>query len=119
MLLSDCKVVLVYAIRPMSAEVRCFEALDSAAKRYEETREPMWREWAAESGAYMNEANPFNKVFAKDYYGANYEQLQNMKIKYNPHESLFVLAGVGSDAWDYDLDTGKLCRVKNSTATAE
>ena len=87
------------------------KALDSAAKWYEETREPMWREWAPESGAYMNEANPFNKNFAKDFYGDSYEKLRKIKEKYDPNESMFVLAGVGSDAWDYNLDTGKLCRV--------
>jgi hypothetical protein len=87
------------------------KALDSAAKWYEETREPMWREWAPTSGAYMNEANPFNKNFAHDYYGNSYERLRVIKAKYDPNDSMFVLAGVGSDAWEYNLDTGKLCRV--------
>lgn len=87
------------------------KALNGAAKWYEENREPMWREWAPGSGAYMNEANPFNKNFANDFYGENYEKLKRIKAKYDPNESLFVLAGVGSDAWDYDLDTGRLCRV--------
>lgn len=87
------------------------KALENASKWYEESREPMWREWAPDSGAYMNEANPFNNNFAKDYYGENYEKLRSIKARYDPKESLFVLAGVGSDAWDYDLDTGRLCRV--------
>jgi hypothetical protein len=87
------------------------KALDGAAKWYEENREPMWRKWAPESGAYMNEANPFNKNFAKDFYGENYEKLRSIKSKHDPKESLFVLSGVGSDSWDYNLDTGKLCRV--------
>ncbi|KAF2624825.1 FAD-binding domain-containing protein [Macroventuria anomochaeta] len=94
------------------------KALGDAAKWYEETREPMWRKWAPGSGAYMNEANPFNKNFAEDYYGEGYERLRSIKAKYDPKESLFVLAGVGSDAWEYDLDTGRLCRVQNSTTTA-
>ncbi|KAH7075749.1 hypothetical protein BKA63DRAFT_543102 [Paraphoma chrysanthemicola] len=87
------------------------KALDGAAQWYEENREPMWREWAPATGAYMNEANPYNKNFAKDFYGAGYERLRSIKAKYDPNESLFVLAGVGSNAWEYDLDTGKLCRV--------
>ncbi|KAJ4985511.1 FAD binding domain-containing protein [Stagonosporopsis vannaccii] len=86
------------------------KALDSAAKYYEEVKEPMWREWAPDSGAYMNEANPFNKNFAKDFYGEGYEMLRSIKAKYDPAESLFVLAGVGSEGWNYDLDTGRLCR---------
>lgn len=93
------------------------KALDRGAKWLEETRETMWREWAPGSGAYMNEANPFNKDFAKDYYGDGYEKLRIIKARYDPSDSLFVLAGVGSDAWNYDLDTGKLCRVHNGTAS--
>jgi hypothetical protein len=92
------------------------QALDNAAQWYEETREPMWREWPPQSGAYMNEANPFNKNFAKDYYGEGYEKLRTIKAKYDPGESLFVLTGVGSDGWNYDLDTGKLCRITDPTA---
>ena len=26
-------------------------------------------------------------------------------------ESLYVISGVGSDEWEYDLDSGLLCRV--------
>ncbi|KAF2851300.1 FAD-binding domain-containing protein [Plenodomus tracheiphilus IPT5] len=94
------------------------KALENAAEWYEENREPVWREWAPGSGAYMNEANPFNKEFAKDFYGEGYEKLREVKRKYDPNESMFVLSGVGSDGWDYDLDTGKLCRVHNGTAAA-
>lgn len=86
-------------------------ALDSAAKYYEEVKERMWREWAPDSGAYMNEANPFNKNFAKDFYGEGYDRLKAIKARYDPAESLFVLAGVGSDAWHYSLDSGRLCRI--------
>jgi hypothetical protein len=41
-------------------------ALENVAQWYEETRELMWREWAPQSGTYMNEPNPFNRHFAKD-----------------------------------------------------
>lgn len=94
------------------------KALENGAKYYEEVKEPMWREWAPESGAYMNEANPFNSNFARDFYGDGYEKLRSVKAKYDPAESLFVLAGVGSNGWNYDLDTGRLCRTQNGTITA-
>ena len=71
----------------------------------------MWRAWAPDSGACLNEANPFDKKIAKDYYGESYEKLRSIKAKYDPKESLFVLTGVGSDGWDYNLDTGRLSRV--------
>ncbi|KAF1978868.1 FAD-binding domain-containing protein [Bimuria novae-zelandiae CBS 107.79] len=90
-------------------------ALESAAAFYEEKHESMWRKWSPESGAYMNEANAFNKEFKHDFYGENHERLLEVKRKYDPEESFFVLAGVGSDNWDYNMDSGKLCRVGNGT----
>ncbi|KAJ5010991.1 FAD-linked oxidoreductase ZEB1 [Colletotrichum sp. SAR 10_99] len=86
------------------------DALDVAAKWLEETKEPIWREWAPGSGSYMNEANAFNSQFKEDFYGESYDRLLEVKRKYDPTESLFVLAGVGSDAWKYDLNSGKLCK---------
>lgn len=84
---------------------------ESAVAFYEEKTEKMWREWSPDSGAYMNQANPFNKEFAHDFYGENYESLLEIKRKYDPSKSLFVIARVGSDGWEYNLDSGKLCRV--------
>ncbi|KAE8154966.1 putative isoamyl alcohol oxidase [Aspergillus avenaceus] len=84
-------------------------ALQHAA-RFNEAKEKMWREWAPNSGAYMNEANPYTSNFKQDFYGSNYERLVQIKAKYDPSESLFVLSGVGSDQWNYDLDSGRLCR---------
>ncbi|RAH78872.1 hypothetical protein BO86DRAFT_450053 [Aspergillus japonicus CBS 114.51] len=85
-------------------------ALQDAARWYE-AKEHMWQLWAPEAGAYMNEANPFDPEFKRDISGANYDRLVQVKAKYDLTESLFVLAGVGSDRWDYDLDSGRLCRV--------
>ncbi|KAL3489202.1 FAD-binding domain-containing protein [Aspergillus germanicus] len=84
-------------------------ALQNAA-RWNEPKEEMWREWSPNSGAYMNEANPYTSNFKHDFYGSNYDRLVDIKAKYDPSYSLFVLSGVGSDEWDYDLDTGRLCR---------
>jgi FAD/FMN-containing dehydrogenase len=86
-------------------------ALQSAAEWYNTVKEPMWREWSPHSGAYMNEANPFNDDFRNAFYGAGYEKLKEVKAKYDPSESLYVLSGVGTEKWDYDLDSGKLCMV--------
>ncbi|RAL08264.1 putative isoamyl alcohol oxidase [Aspergillus homomorphus CBS 101889] len=84
-------------------------ALEKAA-RWNEAKEQMWREWSPKSGAYMNEANSYDSNFKQDFYGSNYDRLVQIKKKHDPSYSLFVLSGVGSDEWDYDLDTGKLCR---------
>lgn len=86
-------------------------ALQAAAEWFEEVKEPMWREWSPNSGAYLNEGNPYTSDFQKAFYGDNYEKLLAIKKKYDPTETLYILSGVGSENWDYDLDTGKLCRV--------
>ncbi|KAF5520059.1 FAD-linked oxidoreductase apf9 [Colletotrichum aenigma] len=71
----------------------------------------VWRKWAPGSGSYFNEANPFNTNFKEDFFGGNYDRLSDIKQKYDPHASMFVLSGPGSHMWDYTLDTGKLCRM--------
>ncbi|SCN99168.1 uncharacterized protein FFB20_12078 [Fusarium fujikuroi] len=86
------------------------ETLEKGARELNDSKEKLWQEWAPDTGAYMNEANPYNPSFKKDFYGAFYSRLLRVKEKYDPTESPWVLSGVGSDAWDYSLDTGKLCR---------
>lgn len=94
-----------------SADVTPSAALSSAAEWLEGSKEKLWREWAPDSGSYMNEGNPYTSEFKHDFYGSNYERLVEVKQKYDPTESLFVLSGVGSDGWNYDLQSGKLCTV--------
>ena len=94
-----------------SADVTPSAALSSAAEWLENTKESLWRDWAPDSGSYMNEGNPYATEFKDDFYGSNYDRLVQVKQKYDPTESLYVLSGVGSDEWNYDLQSGKLCRV--------
>lgn len=77
---------------------------------WNEAKERRWKEWSPNYGAYMNEANPYTRNFKRDFYGSNYERLVQIKAKYDPRYSIFVLLGMGSDEWHYDLDTGQLCR---------
>ncbi|KAK1634840.1 FAD-dependent monooxygenase [Colletotrichum phormii] len=86
------------------------DALATAAAWAEEKKEAVWRDWAPGTGAYINEANPFNNNFQEDFYGGNYDRLLEIKDKYDPTASLYVRSGVGSHKWDYNLTTGKLCR---------
>lgn len=84
-------------------------ALADNAKWLEENKEALWQDWAPDSGSYMNEGNPYSARFKDDFYGTHYQRLEAIKSKYDPTYSLFVLSGVGSDRWDYDLQTGRLC----------
>jgi hypothetical protein len=76
----------------------------------ESVQEPVWRDWAPKMGAYMNEGNVFSSNWKLDFYGRNYDRLAEIKEKYDPSDSLFAWAGIGSDMWRYDLQTGLLCR---------
>ncbi|KAJ5311992.1 hypothetical protein N7508_002822 [Penicillium antarcticum] len=87
------------------------ESLKAAADWYEANKEPVWRNWAPNTGSYMNEGNPFSSTWKRDFYGENYGKLLAIKRKFDPSESLFVWSGVGSDLWNYDLNSGLLCRV--------
>ncbi|KAF7592159.1 hypothetical protein BBP40_000646 [Aspergillus hancockii] len=82
-----------------------------AAEWAEKYRESVWRKWAPNTGAYMNEANPFNSQWKHDFYGVYYDRLLEIKDKYDPSGSLYVLNGVGSDRYEASLDTGLLCRI--------
>jgi hypothetical protein len=86
------------------------EALATVAEWHESTIEPVWRRWAPDTGSYMNEGNAFSSTWKKDFYGENYDRLLAIKRRYDPDESLFVWSGVGSDMWEYDLQSGLLCR---------
>ncbi|CAI0644853.1 unnamed protein product [Colletotrichum noveboracense] len=87
------------------------DALATAAAWTEENKEAVWRKWAPGSGSYFNEANPFNTNFKEDFFGGNYDRLFDIKQKYDPTASMFVLSGPGSHIWNYNLDTGRLCRM--------
>ncbi|KAJ8133250.1 hypothetical protein O1611_g377 [Lasiodiplodia mahajangana] len=85
-------------------------ALHQAAEWLETSKEAVFREWAPETGAYMNEANPFNSEWKHDFYGASYERLVRIKRQFDPTYTLSVWSGVDSDFWEYDMDSGKLCQ---------
>lgn len=85
--------------------------LKKAGQWAENNTEAIWRNWAPKTGAYMNEANCFNSHWKHDFYGEYYDRLLAIKKKYDPSECWYVLNGIRSDLWNYDLDTGLLCWV--------
>lgn len=68
-----------------------------------------------ESGAYLNEANPFvypsgSKKWQDAFYGTNYPRLRQVKDKWDPHSVFYAYTAVGSEDWTEDA-SGRLCRV--------
>ncbi|CUS10782.1 unnamed protein product [Tuber aestivum] len=67
------------------------------------------RELAPESGAYLNEADPNEPNFQREFYGENYARLLSIKNRYDPAGIFYALTAVGSDTWTQSPD-GRLCK---------
>lgn len=65
-------------------------------------------------GAYMNEGTFDNPTWKNDYYGDNYDQLLEIKNRYDPEFIFYGPASVGSDYWSIDSD-GRLCKACEGT----
>ncbi|KAK3370113.1 hypothetical protein B0H63DRAFT_307763 [Podospora didyma] len=61
------------------------------------------------SGAYMNEANFQQPNFQKEFFGANYAQLNAIKGKYDPDNFFYATKAVGSEIWSIAND-GRMCK---------
>lgn len=65
------------------------------------------------SGAYLNEADPNQPDWQHAFYGDNYARLLSIKDKYDPDGLFYGLTAVGSERWEYRMETdGRLCRIK-------
>jgi len=60
------------------------------------------RKVAPHGGAYVSEANFFDKQWQTAYWGPNYPRLSAVKKKYDPAGLFFVHNGVGSEEWSAD-----------------
>ncbi|THV45540.1 hypothetical protein BGAL_0476g00030 [Botrytis galanthina] len=90
------------------------KSLAQAAEWMQQNKEALWREWAPDMGAYINEGNPYNTEWKHDFFGTSYERLAGIKTKYDPTGSLYILAGatgmrygfaaVGTDTGHTDSD---------------
>ncbi|KAL2149832.1 hypothetical protein VTH82DRAFT_7508 [Thermothelomyces myriococcoides] len=70
------------------------------------------RELAPNMGAYMNEANPEEPNWQKEFWGANYERLRAIKRAVDPDDVLWCTPCVGNERWEQVDD--RLCRVEGS-----
>lgn len=63
-------------------------------------------EGANKMGAYLNEANAYEKGFQSSFWGSNYHRLYAIKQKWDPAGLFITRSGVGSEDWDAE----GLCR---------
>nr|VWO95895.1 N/A [Ganoderma boninense] len=61
------------------------------------------RTLAPESGAYLNEASPYEPHPEQAFFGAHYGPLRAIKALYDPLNLFVVAEGVGSAEWDAEL----------------
>ena len=63
-----------------------------------------------DSGTYLNEVDSwYAGDWKREFYGANYGRLLEIKSKYDPDHFFYTYTGVGSDFWMAD-EEGRLCR---------
>ena len=68
------------------------------------------RKLAPDTGAYLNEANPYEPDFGRAFWGNKYERLLEIKRRVDPDDVLWCVPCVGNERWQ-ETDDGRLCRV--------
>ncbi|KAK0616582.1 FAD binding domain protein [Immersiella caudata] len=61
---------------------------------------PMLAGLEPDMGAYLNEADAYERDFQKSFWGGNYGRLREIKRRWDPESVFIVRAGVGSEEWD-------------------
>ncbi|KAK5123851.1 hypothetical protein LTR08_006106 [Meristemomyces frigidus] len=65
---------------------------------------------------YLNEGDFRQPDFQSVFYGENYERLNAIKCKYDPHHVFWATTAVGSEYWEPHPVSGRLCRANASTS---
>ncbi|KAM6514032.1 hypothetical protein FALCPG4_015212 [Fusarium falciforme] len=90
---------------PAFNEPARLEAIDNLKDGFE----PM-RQLAPDTGAYINEALPFEDDWQHTFWGDNYERLWSIKRAVDPHDVLWCAPCVGNERWNERHD-GRLCKI--------
>ncbi|KAJ8081679.1 hypothetical protein PM082_007525 [Marasmius tenuissimus] len=72
---------------------------------------PALKQLTPGSGAYINEADPYEPDFKEAFYGPNYARLLEIKDKWDPEHILYGSVAVGGDRWK-QTEEGRLCRAE-------
>lgn len=69
------------------------------------------RKLSPDTGAYFNEANPYEQEWQQSFWGGNYDELKDIKDKYDPNNVLWCRRCVGSEDL-VEVEGGGLCKSK-------
>lgn len=83
------------------------EEVGALERRITEVMVPMFAQLEPDMGAYLNEADAYERDFQRSFWGDNYPRLREVKKKWDPEGIFITRRGVGSEEWDDD----GLCRV--------
>lgn len=72
-------------------------------------RTELLRRLAPNSGAYLNECDPFSPQWQIDFWGDNYEALRRVKKQVDKNTALWCVSCVGGEEWVSRAD-GRLCK---------
>ncbi|KAH8646888.1 hypothetical protein BX600DRAFT_518908 [Xylariales sp. PMI_506] len=90
-----------------------YEAAKPALDRITYQRVGQLRMLAPNSGAYLNECDPYDPNWQYDFFGENYARLRAIKAKYDPNGSLWCISCVGSEDWvEVEKQSGRLCQAE-------
>ncbi|OJI82813.1 hypothetical protein ASPTUDRAFT_191301 [Aspergillus tubingensis CBS 134.48] len=67
------------------------------------------------SGSYENEGSFRQQNWQKEFFGANYAQLCEVKEKYDPDHVFYVTKGAGSEYWSV-AESGRMCKTEQACA---
>ncbi|KAH7127428.1 hypothetical protein EDB81DRAFT_729501 [Dactylonectria macrodidyma] len=90
---------------PPFNETARIETIDSLNNAFE----PL-RELSPDTGAYINEALPFEADWQHTFWGDNYERLLDIKRSVDPYDVLWCAPCVGNERWSERHD-GRLCKI--------
>lgn len=71
------------------------------------------RQLSPDTGAYLNEADPYEPQWQQAFFGKNYAKLKSVKEKYDPYNVLWCKSCVGSEPL-VERSTGELCWVEEN-----
>ena len=85
------------------------DATTAAARDTEQMQKPL-TSLAPGSGAYLNEADPFQEGWREAFWGSNYERLVRIKRAVDPKGVFWCSVCVGAEFWKEDKASGRICK---------